>query len=175
MGPLLYPLCLSQGKKAQAGVAFHLGSGVRGAGDAVWHPEALTLSRNWGSGRPEFLPWAPQPAHRGGWWFTPLSLRGLSCPGSGRVRGLRRPLLRLCVQWEALSAQSWVLAENQPRVRGGGREAHLESAGTIVKITHLVNMYRAPPVCKALSRLASALREPVQWGRQFSSSYHKNK
>ena len=30
VGPLLYPLRLSQGKKAQAGVAFHLGSGVRG-------------------------------------------------------------------------------------------------------------------------------------------------
>lgn len=59
---LLYPLRLSQGKKVQAGVAFHLGSGVRGAGDAVWHPEALTPPRNWGSGRPEFLPWAPQPA-----------------------------------------------------------------------------------------------------------------
>lgn len=112
--------------------------------------------------------------HRAGQWFMPLSLRGLSCPGNGRVRGLRRPLLRLCVQWEALSAQSWVLAENQPRVQGGGREAHLESAGTIVKITNLVNMYRAPPVCKALCRLASALREPVQSGRQ-SSSYHKNK
>lgn len=174
MGPLLSPLRLSQGKKAQAGVAFHLGSGVRGTGDAVWHPEALTPPRNWGSGRPEFLPWAPQTTSCRPVAYASEPQGPQLSRKRGGVRGLRRPLLRLCVQWEALSAQSWVLAENQPRVQGGGREAHLESAGTIVKITNLVNMYRAPPVCKALCRLASALREPVQWGRR-SSSYHKNK
>lgn len=126
----------------------------------------------WVFGRPEFLPWPPQSAS-----CRPakaLNLEDLGCPGSERVRGGRRRLLRLHVTWEALSAQSWVLAESQPRVRGGDREAHLESAATIVKITNVINIYRAPPVCRALCRLTSALREPVQEGRQ-SSSYHKNK